>query len=113
MKKGLKILIIIVLVLVVIGLGGLYILYSSEMKSMEKVMNESARDYYTNYMSSNTGSSAYKVTLEDLKNAEGDYNLTKLNSCNAKTTVATVNINYSNGKVTSVASKLDCKIFFK
>ena len=107
-----KIIIIIVLVVVIAGAGVFYF-YTQDKKneSLENEFVPMAEDYFENYMSANTGSNIYEVTLDDLKKAnenDADYDLSKFDNCN-NDSLAKITIDYNTGKVTKTEVELNCK----
>lgn len=107
--KKIKIIIFIIIIVVTLAFGGFYF-YSKEQnnKELEKNIIPIAKDYFDKYMSTNTSSNTYKVTLEDLKNAPETYDLTKFSSCNNDTFVDLV-IDFKEGKIIKTIVKLNCK----
>ena len=117
-KKGsLKTILIIVILIALAGAGYFgYTWYQGEKDTLTKAMKVAAEDYFMTYVSANTGASAYDVTLADLKEANEngeEYDLKPLKSCNDKKTIATVSIDFSNGKAKKIDVKLDCGKIFK
>ncbi len=113
-NKGKIILVVIILVIIVVAVGGFILFDKANTQKMSKAMETPALDYFDKYMSANTGASAYKVTLAMLKKANKNgenYDLKALEKCSDESTTATINIDYSNGKVTGTTVKLDCKKF--
>ena len=113
-NKGKIILVVIILVIIVVAVGGFILFDKANTQKMSKEMETPALDYFDKYMSANTGASAYKVTLAMLKKANKNgenYDLKALEKCSDESTTATINIDYSNGKVTGTTVKLDCKKF--
>lgn len=113
-NKGKIIFVVIILVIVLGAVVGFILFDKANTEKMNKAMETPALDYFDKYMSANTGASAYKVTLGMLKkaNKEGEnYDLKVLDKCSDEKTTATINIDYSNGKVTGTTVKLDCKKF--
>ena len=116
-KKSGKVKIIAILVILVMVIGALvfgYFWYQNHVKNLEETIKAPAEDYFDKYMSANTGASAYKVTLEMLKEANKNgenYDLKALNNCDNKKTVATINIDSATGEITETTIKLECPIF--
>ena len=103
---------IIVLVILALVVGGVFLFYNKEQnnKELENAITPLAEDYFDKYMSANTVSNTYTVTLEDLKSANKngeEYDLSKLNKCSDKTSVD-ITIDYKTGKVKQTKVKLDC-----
>lgn len=107
-----KVIIVIVLVIVIAGVGAFYFYNKQETnKNLENELTPMAEDYFDNYMSANTGSNIYEVTLADLKKAneeDANYDLSKFNKCEDDSTVK-ITIDYSTGKVTKTEVELNCK----
>ena len=109
-KKGL---IIIILLLVVCLFFVIWFwINKSNTEKLEKLMEKPVLDYFEKYVSVNSGSSAYKVTLGMLKeaNQEGEkYNLAKLTNCSNEKTYGIVSIDFATGKITDTKIKINCK----
>ena len=85
-----------------------------EKKSLEEAIDAPARDYFDKYVSANASASAYKVTLEMLREANKNgenYNLKSLEGCDAEKTEVIVTVDYATGKVAKTEIKLNCGIF--
>ena len=84
---------------------------TEEEKSLKNELTPIAEDYFDNYMSVNTGSNIYEVTLEDLRRVnedDADYDLSKFTDCEDDSAVK-ITIDYSTGKVTKTEVELNCK----
>lgn len=107
-----KIIIIIIIVLVVAGAGAFYFYNKEEAnKDLENDIIPLAEDYFDNYMSANTGSNIYEVTLADLRKAveeNVDYDLSEFSDCEDDSSVK-LTIDYGTGKVIKTEVELNCK----
>lgn len=87
--KGKMIFGLVIVIVLAVFVFGLYLWDKDNTAKMKEAMREPALDYFDKYMSSNTGASSYKVTLEDLKNAnklEGEeYDLSTFKKCDDDT----------------------------
>lgn len=115
-KKGKlsMLIILIVIILIAVLAFGIYMWNKSNNEKLKESLKEPALDYFDKYMSVGTGTSAYAITLDDLKNANKNgenYNLKGFEKCDGQKTQAIISINYSNGEVDKVEIKLSCKIF--
>lgn len=113
-KKGKTGIIILIVVLVIIGIGVAFLFISDkqETNKVEKAMKQPAINYFNNYMSVNSGSSAYKITLGMLKEANSNgenYDLKALDGCSDEKTYALITIDPTNGKVKSTKITKNCK----
>ena len=108
MKKT-KIIIFIIIIVATLAFGGFYF-YSKEQnnKELEKIIVPIAEDYFDKYISTNTGSNTYKISLKDLREAPDVYDLTKFSSCKDDTSIDVV-IDYKTGKVVKTIVELNCK----
>ncbi len=103
---------IIVIAILVLVVGGVFFLYNKEQnnKELENVIEPLAKDYFDKYMSANTGSNTYTVTLKDLEEANKNgenYDLSKFKNCRDTSSVD-VTIDYKTGKVKKTEVKLEC-----
>ncbi len=113
-KKGnMKIVIIAIICVVVLALAGGYIFMNKQNDTnLEKDLKGPVSDYFDKYMSVYSGTSAYKVTLQMLKDAndEGEtYNLKPFAKCNYDKTYATVQVDFATGGIKNIEYKFDCK----
>ena len=109
-KKGVAGL-IIVIVLVLASLAVITI-DNNNQKVMRGALKVPALDYFDKYVSVNSTSTSYKVTLKMLKeaNQSGEkYKLKPLSKCDEEKTYATITIDFSTGKVTHTDLKLNCR----
>ena len=112
MKK--KVVLIIVLIIVVVGAAGAYLfLQNNESKNneLENKMETASRDYFEKYVSANDSENVYKITLQDLEDAnkEGEeYDLKGLEKCDKTKTFANVTINYQDGTAKKAQVELKC-----
>ena len=112
MKK--KVVLIIVLIIVVVGAAGAYLfLQNNESKNneLENKMETASRDYFEKYVSANDSVNVYKITLQDLEDAnkEGEeYDLKGLEKCDKTKTFANVTINYQDGTAKKAQVELKC-----
>lgn len=107
-KKGI---IIIIVLIIIIGIIAFYFYNKEEVsKNLENEIIPIAKDYFQNYMSANTGSNIYEVTLADLKQAkeEAGYDLSKFKTCKDDSSVK-ITIDYNTGKVKKTEVDLKCK----
>lgn len=107
-----KVIVVIVLIIIVGGASAFYIFNKTETnRKLENKLTPLAEDYFQNYMSANTGSNIYEVTLKDLKKAneeDANYDLSIFSKCQDDTTVK-ITIDYNTGKVTKTETELNCK----
>lgn len=73
-----------------------------------KVLKEAALDYFDKYVSVYSASSAYKITLKDLKKAETSYDLKMFEKCDDENTYVIITINNANGKVIDTEIRKKC-----
>lgn len=112
MKK--KAILIIVLIIVVVGAIGAYLLLQNNEKhnnELENKMETASRSYFEKYVSANDSVNVYKVTLQDLENANKngeEYDLKGLEKCDKTKTFANITINYQNGKAKKAQVELKC-----
>ena len=74
-------------------------------------METASRDYFEKYVSANDSVNTYKITLEDLEqaNTNGEsYDLKGLEKCDKTKTFANITINYKNGKAKKAQVELKC-----
>ena len=110
MGKG-KIFLIIVILIICGGLGYYFALIQGENNKLSKKIENASQDYFKKYMRTIETTSAYKVTLKQLNNANnnGDnYDLKGLEKCDKNKTYATITIDMSNGKIKKTEVKLSC-----
>ena len=103
-----KVIIIIAIVLLVLACGVGYYMYenSKQGESDDRVLVEAALDYFDKYVSVYSGSSAYTITLKDLK--EKNYQLDKFTGCDENKTYITITIDTANGKVIETEIEKKC-----
>ena len=112
MKK--KVALIIVLIIVVVGAAGAYLfLQNNESKNneLENKMETASRDYFEKYVSANDSENVYKITLQDLEDAnkEGEeYDLKGLEKCDKTKTFANITIDYQDGTAKKAQVELKC-----
>ena len=112
MKK--KVVLIIVLIIVVVGAAGAYLfLQNNESKNneLENKMETASRDYFEKYVSANDSENVYKITLQDLEDAnkEGEeYDLKGLEKCDKTKTFANITIDYQDGTAKKAQVELKC-----
>ena len=112
MKK--KVVLIIVLIIVVgVILGTFLFLQNNKSKNneLENKIETASRDYFEKYVSANDSVNVYKVTLQDLENANKngeEYDLKGLEKCDKTKTFANITINYQNGKAKNAQVELKC-----
>ena len=109
MGKG-KILIIIGIILIVVGVGAYYFT-NNQNNALKNQMKVAGEDYFEKYISTIETTSAYDITLKDLReaNKKGEnYKLDLLEKCNEDKTKTTITINMTDGKITITEVKLDC-----
>ena len=109
MGKG-KIVMVLV-VLICIGGLGFYFYQSTQNQEKEKQMKEASEDYFNKYTRTIESSSAYVITLKELKQANENgenYKLDQLEKCDENKTKATVNIDLSDGTISKTEVKLNC-----
>lgn len=112
MKK--KVVLIIVLIIVVVGAAGTYLFLQNNekhSKELENKMETASRDYFEKYVSANDSVNVYKITLQDLEDAnkEGEeYDLKGLEKCDKTKTFANVTINYQDGTAKKAQVELKC-----
>lgn len=102
MKK----IIVSILLIIILFIVGFY-LYNENNKQNEikKELLPLAEDYFDKYVSTNTTSNTYIVTLEDLKKAPDNYNLKKINCKDAKVSFV---VNYKTAKIIKKTVELNC-----
>ena len=103
-----KVIVIVIVLIVLIGIGGYYFITIRDDGTKDKVLKDAALDYFDKYVSVYSGSSAYKVTLKDLNEAEEDYNLKDYEGCNEDKTYVIVTIDSVNGKVIKTEIRKKC-----
>lgn len=109
MRKGKKLL--IVGVLLIISSVVAYLFINSKTIELEKQMKQASEDYFKKYIRTIETTSAYDVTLKDLKQANKNgenYELKHLEKCNAIKTKTTITIDMLDGKISNIKVKLDC-----
>ena len=112
MKK--KVVLIIVLTILIVGAIGTYIfLQNNETKNhkLENKMAAASRDYFEKYVSANDSVNVYKITLQDLEDANKageEYDLKGLEKCDKTKTFANVTINYQDGTAKKAQVELKC-----
>ncbi len=103
---------IVVILLIAGGIFGYIKWDEANNNKLEKAISDPAKDYFDKYMSANASASAYKVTLEMLKEANQageNYDLKAFDKCDPKTTTVTITINYATGEISDTTVKLNCK----
>ena len=112
MKK--KVVLIIVLIIVVVGAAGAYLFLQNNEKNNEELENKmetASRDYFEKYVSANDSENVYKITLQDLEDAnkEGEeYDLKGLEKCDKTKTFANITIDYQDGTAKKTQVELKC-----
>ena len=112
MKK--KVVLIIVLIIVIVGAIGTYLfLQNNETKNaeLENKMATASREYFEKYVSANDSVNVYKITLQDLEDANKkgeEYDLKGLEKCDKNKTFANVTINYKDGTAKKTQVELKC-----
>lgn len=115
-KHNIKVIIVLVILIILVGAGLFLKIYiDNQNQKLENTMTKYAADYYDKYTPSRSNSSAYKITLADLKRANQErgenYDLTQFDKCDENKTYATISIDYLDGKITETVIKLDCKLY--
>lgn len=112
MKK--KVVLIIGLIIVIaVAIGAFFVIKETESKNneLETKMDTASRDYFQKYVSANDSVNVYKITLEDLENAnkEGEqYDLKGLEKCDKTKTFSNVTIDYKDGTAKKTQVELKC-----
>ncbi len=111
MKKVIPIIVLIIFLAAGVGVY-LYIEnIESENTKLENKMKTASKAYFEEYVSANDSVNMYKITLEDLENANKngeEYDLKGLEKCDKTNTFANVTINYKNGKAKDAQVELKC-----
>ena len=111
MKKVIPIIVLIIYLAAGVGVY-LYIEnIESENTKLENKMKTASKAYFEEYVSANDSVNMYKITLEDLENANKngeEYDLKGLEKCDKTNTFANVTINYKNGKAKDAQVELKC-----
>ena len=111
MKKVIPIIVLIIFLAAGVGVY-LYIEnIESENTKLENKMKAASKAYFEEYVSANDSVNMYKITLEDLENANKngeEYDLKGLEKCDKTNTFANVTINYKNGKAKDAQVELKC-----
>ena len=111
MKKVIPIIVLIIFLAAGVGVY-LYIEnIESENTKLENKMKTASKAYFEEYVSANDSVNMYKITLEDLENANKngeEYDLKGLEKCDKTNTFANVIINYKNGKAKDAQVELKC-----
>lgn len=111
MKKAIP---IIILVILILGGVGIYFYFQSvdnQNVKLENKMATASKSYFEKYVSANDSVNTYKITLEDLENANKNgenYDLKGLEKCDKTRTFSNVTINYKNGKAKDAQVELKC-----
>lgn len=109
-----KIIIVIILILIIAAAGfGLFYFKDTEDTSngLEQKIDTASRDYFEKYVSANDSANTYKVTLQDLEEANQNgesYDLKGLEKCDKNKTFANVTIDYTTGKAKKTQVELKC-----
>ncbi|CCY46111.1 unknown [Firmicutes bacterium CAG:822] len=112
MKKKV-VLIIVLIIIVVVAIGTYLFLQNNESKNteLENKMETASRDYFEKYVSANDSENVYKITLQDLEDANKageEYDLKGLEKCDKTNTFANVTINYKDGTAKKAQVELKC-----
>ncbi len=111
MKKVIPIIVLIIFLAAGVGVY-LYIEnIESQNTKLENKMKTASKAYFEEYVSANDSVNMYKITLEDLENANKngeEYDLKGLEKCDKTNTFANVTINYKNGKAKDAQVELKC-----
>ena len=111
MKKVIPIIVLIIFLAAGVGVY-LYIEnIEGENTKLENKMKTASKAYFEEYVSANDSVNMYKITLEDLENANKngeEYDLKGLEKCDKTNTFANVTINYKNGKAKDAQVELKC-----
>ena len=109
-----KVIPIVVLIIFLAAGVGVYLYIEnieSENTKLENKMKTASKAYFEEYVSANDSVNMYKITLEDLENANKngeEYDLKGLEKCDKTNTFANVTINYKNGKAKDAQVELKC-----
>lgn len=111
MKKVIPI--IVLIIFLAAGVGVYLYIENIESKNtkLENKMKTASKAYFEEYVSANDSVNMYKITLEDLENANKngeEYDLKGLEKCDKTNTFANVTINYKNGKAKDAQVELKC-----
>ncbi len=111
MKK----IIAVIVILLLIGAAFIGVTYfqntEKQSNELEKKIDVASRDYFEKYVSANDSANTYKITLQDLEeaNMQGEkYDLKGLEHCDKTQTFADVTIDYTNGKAKKTQVELKC-----
>ena len=112
MKKKIFVIIVLILIIGVAVAGFLYFEGTEkETNELEKKMDTASRDYFEKYVSANDSVNVYKITLQDLEDANKageEYDLKGLEKCDKTKTFANVTINYKDGTAKKTQVELKC-----
>lgn len=112
MKK--KVVLVVLLIIIVVAAVGAYFYFKSDENQnneLENKMQTASKDYFEKYVSANDSVNVYKITLEDLEEANKNgesYDLKGLEKCDKTKTFADITINYKNGKAKNAQVELKC-----
>ncbi len=111
--KNKVILIVIFIIVVALAIVGFIFLKNTEdeTKHLEDKMITASNDYFKKYISANDSVNVYKITLQDLQNANKNgesYDLSGLEKCDKNKTFANVTIDYKDGTAKKTQVELKC-----
>lgn len=111
MKKAIPIIILVILILGGVGIYFYFQNVDNQNVELENKMATASKSYFEKYVSANDSVNTYKITLEDLENANKNgenYDLKGLEKCDKTRTFSNVTINYKNGKAKDAQVELKC-----
>lgn len=112
MKK--KVVLIVLLIIVIIAAVGAFFFFKADENQnseLENKMQTASKEYFEKYVSAKDTVNVYKITLEELEEANKNgenYDLKGLEKCDKTNTFANITINYKNGKAKKAQVELKC-----
>lgn len=112
MKK--KVFLIVLIIVIIAGAAAAYLFFvtqENENEELESKMDVASRAYFEEYVSANDSLNTYKITLQDLEDANEageEYDLSGLEDCDKEETYANVTINYQDGTAKDAQVELKC-----
>lgn len=103
MKK----MIVCIIIIILIGIIGFYLYNENKQKEiLKKEIIPLAEDYFDKYVSTNTSSNTYIITLKDLKE-KNEYDLSKFSNC--KDIKVSFVVHYKTAKIIKNEVELNCR----
>lgn len=102
--------IILIGIIVVVGALGYYFINNkaNDNTELSNKIKVASADYFEKYISVNSATSIYKITLDTLENSAEEYDLSGLENCDREKTYANVTVNFKNGEAKEIEVKLSC-----